>query len=364
MTKKRAAKARAASPKKKVVAKTRPIAKKSAAKKRVAKKSPPQKRPVAKKSAPKKRPVAKKSAPKKRPVAKKSVAKKTPKAEPRFWFVRANSRPEHVTTLCDQLFALGARGLEERDDTTLEKGATGKITVVASFLDEAAARNAKRSLSALFSPKVELMVGDRWRDEWKKHFKPFELCYGIWIRPPWEKVGAREADGAKVLELEPGRAFGTGLHETTALVAPALSSRRKDLSGKSVLDVGTGSGILALVALGLGAKDAIGIDVDADAIEVAKDNARRNSYADCTRFDITAIDSLDGAFPIVLANIEADALVAMTPELVRHVGPGGLLVLSGILQSRKDDVRRAFDPALHLLEAPSKGEWVALVYRG
>lgn len=302
----------------------------------------------------------KKAAPKKR-----AAPKKKTKAEPRFWFVRANARTEHVSTLSDQLFALGALGLEERDDTTLEKGATGKVTVMASFPGEAEARAAKRNLSALFSPKVEVLVGDRWRDEWKKHFKPFELCAGVFIRPPWEKVPAKERAGARVLELEPGRAFGTGLHETTALVAQALASRRKELAGKSALDVGTGSGILALVAIALGAKDAVGIDVDVDAIAVANENATRNSLASCTRFSALPVDAIDRSFPVVVANIEADVLIGMEPELVRRVAPGGLLVLSGILQTRKDAVRAAFAraPSLRMLESPSKGEWVALVYR-
>ena len=165
-------------------------------------------------------------------------------------------------------------GLEERDETTLAKGTGEKVTVIASFRDDEAARAARKSLSALFAPKVEVIVGDRWRDEWKKHFKPFELCAGLWIRPPWEKASVPRGD--RVLELEPGRAFGTGLHETTALVARVLASRRDAVRGKKILDVGTGSGILALVALALGGERAVGTDVDADAIAVAKENAKRN----------------------------------------------------------------------------------------
>jgi ribosomal protein L11 methyltransferase len=168
-----------------------------------------------------------------------------------------------------------------------------------------------------------------------------------------------------VLELEPGRAFGTGLHETTALVAQVLASRKKDISGKSILDVGTGSGILALVALALGGRDAVGIDIDDDAIAVARENAARNSLAEHTRFSALGIDSIDRSFPVVLANIEADVLIGMASDLARHVAAGGILVLSGILATRKDDVRAAIAriPSLRLLETPSKGEWVALAYR-
>jgi ribosomal protein L11 methyltransferase len=340
--------------------KKKPVAKKRA--------PAPKKKPVAKKKAPapKKKLVAKKRAPaakKRAPAPKKRAPAPKKKPEPRFWFVRANARPEHVGMLSDQLFALGATGLEERDDTTLTKGASDKVTVVASFPGEAEARSAKKNLSALFSPKVEVLVGDGWRDEWKKHFKPFELCAGVWITPPWEKVPPREAAGSKVLVLEPGRAFGTGLHETTSLVARVLASRRKDVEGREVLDVGTGSGILALVALALGAKQALGTDVDADVLPVARENANRNALAKRTRFATTPLDDVAAKYPVVLANIEADVLIEMAPALAGRVAPGGLLVLSGILASRKEDVRAAF-AGLSLLESPSKGEWIALAYRG
>ena len=338
--------------------------------KRAAKKKPSRK-PLVKKRAvgAAKLTPKKKLAPKKKTVAKakKKAARKV--VPPRYWFVRAHARPEHSATLSDQLFALGATGLEERDTSTLERSPDSeKVMVVASFRGEAEAKAAAKSLSALFSPKAFVTVGDAWRDEWKKHFSPFELAYGVWVRPPWKKLSSREADGAKVLELEPGRAFGTGLHESTALVAQILSSRRREVEGAKVLDVGTGSGILALVALAFGAKTALGTDTDGDALEVARQNAARNSLAKYTRFEDTPLDRLDeGAFGVVVANIEADVLAGMATDLARRVARGGLLVLSGILQGRKEHVRAAFEalssPKLALVESPTKGEWVALAYR-
>jgi ribosomal protein L11 methyltransferase len=280
-------------------------------------------------------------------------------AEPRFYFVAIDARPEDADRLSAQLFQLGATGLEERDASTLSKGKEGKVTVVASFATEEEARAALAKVPKGLGARLEELVGDAWRDAWKEHFKPFALCDGLWVRPPWEAFEAKAGD--RVLELEPGRAFGTGLHETTSLVAQALSTHRAELDGQRILDVGCGSGILALVALAFGAKDALGTDVDKDAISVAKENAERNGLASRTQFITTPISRVKGTFPVVVANIEADVLIGMQKELERHVTPGGLLVLSGILATRKADVLAAFTS--ELLDAPAKGEWVALVYR-
>ena len=280
-------------------------------------------------------------------------------AEPRFYFVAVDARPEDTDRLSAQLFSLGATGLEERDESTLSKGKEGEVTLVASFASEADAKAAMTKLPKALGARLEELIGDAWRDAWKEHFKPFALCDGLWVRPPWEVFAAKEGD--RVLELEPGRAFGTGLHETTSLVAQALSTHRGELEGQRILDVGCGSGILALVALAFGAKDALGTDVDKDAVAVAKENAERNALASRTQFITTPISRVKGTFPVVVANIEADVLIGMQKELERHVAPGGLLVLSGILATRKADVVAVFTS--ELLDAPAKGEWVALIYR-
>ncbi len=177
------------------------------------------------------------------------------------------------------------------------------------------------------------------------------------MRPPWEEHAARR--GEIVLVLEPGRAFGTGLHETTRLVAQAIGMQRGSLARARVLDVGTGSGILAIVALALGAHEAVGIDVDADAIQVAKENAERNGMSKKAKLSTTPIARVRGAFDLVLANIEADVLIDMKDALRARVAPGGRLVLSGILATREKDVRAAFGKPL---SRTSIGEWVALVY--
>ncbi len=177
------------------------------------------------------------------------------------------------------------------------------------------------------------------------------------MRPPWEAHTAKR--GETVLVLEPGRAFGTGLHETTRLVAEAVARMKRTLRASSVLDAGTGSGILSLVALSLGARRALGVDIDADAIEVARENATRNAMGRRASFSTTPLGKVKGTFALVLANIEADVLIAQERALRARVARGGRLVLSGILDSREADVRLAFGKPV---TRTKRGEWVALMY--
>jgi ribosomal protein L11 methyltransferase len=282
---------------------------------------------------------------------------------PRYPYVAIDVAEAEAEEAGALLFELGAAGVEERDATTLARGAQGAVTLVASFEREQDAQAACAELPPGWKPRVEEVVGDAWRDEWKKHFEPFRVCPGVVVRPPWREHSP--ARGERVVVLEPGRAFGTGLHETTSLVAEVLA--RTPLAGAAVLDVGCGSGILALVALTLGAARARAIDVDPDAIAVARENAARNGISDRLQADETPVDRIAEEFPVVLANIEAKTLVELAPALLPRVAPGGLLVLSGILApdvapSQLEDVRRAY-AALGELEVARKGEWIAVVAR-
>ncbi len=281
--------------------------------------------------------------------------------EPRFPFLHVNVSPEDADWISSELFDLGASGVEERDDTTLQKNETaGKVTLVASFDTEEAANEACEAMAASHEPKVVFVVGDAWRDAWKEHFRPFAVAPGIVVRPPWETYEAQA--GEKVLELEPGRAFGTGLHETTSLVCSALAERKAEIEGAPLLDVGTGSGILALCALHLGAKSAYCTDNDADVIPVVIENAERNGMADRVTANACDLSDVPGLFPVVVANIEARVLVPMAKELSAKVAKGGLLVLSGILLPQEPEVIAAYAP-FEVLGAPKKGEWVAIVLR-
>jgi len=284
-------------------------------------------------------------------------------SEPRFPFVAVDVAPDDADIMSATLFELGADGVEERDATTLVKGAPGKVTLVASFAshDEAsAALEELTSVPEAGNPRLEEIVGDAWRDAWKEHFRPFPITRSIVIRPPWEEYEAKA--GEKVLVLEPGRAFGTGLHETTSLVAEALEAHADELAGKAMLDVGCGSGILALVALTLGAGRARAVDNDPDVIDVTRENAARNGLEARVTCDTAPLKEIGERFPVVVANIEARVLVPMAAELEACVASGGLLILSGILAPQKEEVRTAY-PRFLVEETRERGEWIALVLR-
>ena len=281
--------------------------------------------------------------------------------EPRYPFVHVDVAPDDSDETSALLFDLGAEGVEERDETTLVKNAvSGKVTLVAAFSTREDADAAIAELDAALSPRYEEVVGDAWRDAWKEHYKPYAIAEGLVVRPPWEPYEAKP--GEKVLELEPGRAFGTGLHETTRLVARAIRAHAGEVTGKLVIDVGCGSGILALAALALGAARAIAIDNDPEAIDVTRENAARNALSERVDASTTDVAALDLVAPLVLANIEARVLIPMAADLKKRVAPGGLLLLSGILVPQKDDVRAAYAD-MELLDAPALGEWVLLALR-
>jgi ribosomal protein L11 methyltransferase len=281
--------------------------------------------------------------------------------EPRYPFVHVDVTPDDADETSALLFELGAEGVEERDETTLVKNAvSGKVTLVAAFSTREDADAAIAELDAALSPRYEEVVGDAWRDAWKEHYKPYAIAEGLVVRPPWEPYEAKP--GEKVLELEPGRAFGTGLHETTRLVARAIRAHASEVTGKLVIDVGCGSGILALAALALGAGRAVAIDNDPEAIDVTRENAERNALSDRVEASTTDVAALDLVAPLVLANIEARVLIPMAADLKKRVAPGGLLLLSGILVPQKDDVRAAYAD-MELLDAPALGEWILLALR-
>jgi ribosomal protein L11 methyltransferase len=240
------------------------------------------------------------------------------------------------------------------------------VTLVGAFADHESARAAIEAFDAELCPRLEEVIGDAWRDAWKEHFEPFRLTTHVVVRPPWKdapRALIEEVEGTRVLELEPGRAFGTGLHASTALVAQVLDDRRATIArdgGVALLDVGCGSGILSLVALVLGASRARAIDVDADAVRVTMENAERAGWAERIEADTTDVGAIDGAHALVLANIQAEVLVPRAADITKRVAPGGTLVLSGILDTQRDRVRAAY-PSLDLVDAPTRGEWVALV---
>jgi ribosomal protein L11 methyltransferase len=276
--------------------------------------------------------------------------------EPRYPYVHVDVLEEEVDEVSYLLWELGALGVEERDASTLNKSQQG-TTLVASFQDDDAAREAIEGLLPRVG-RLDHVVGDAWREAYKQYFKVTRLGPRLVIRPSWEPY--EPVAGDVVVTVDPGRAFGTGTHESTRLIMAALDAHVR--GGETVLDVGCGTGILAICALKLGAQRALCVDVDPDAVAVTQENAGFNDVSSVVEASTTDVADVPGSFPLVLANIQATVLVPLAEPIKARVAAGGLLMLSGILQGQEQEVLAAY-PELSLLAAPKEGEWVALILK-
>ena len=182
----------------------------------------------------------------------------------------------------------------------------------------------------------ETLADRAWEREWLKEFRPISFGSRLWVSPHGMQIADEDPI---VVWLDPGLAFGTGTHETTALCLEWLAGL--DLTGKRILDVGCGSGILSIAALKLGAASADGIDIDQQAITASRKNAADNGVSERLRLSTDPAD-FHGEYDLVIANILAGTLVEMAAELSKRTMHGGLLALSGILSGQIDEVSSAF----------------------
>jgi ribosomal protein L11 methyltransferase len=214
-------------------------------------------------------------------------------------------------------------------------------------------------------PIGELQVGvvaeEDWADAWKRHFPVLRIGRRIVVRPTWRRHRGRPDD--VVVVIDPGMAFGTGLHPTTRLCLAELEALADDgqLPGASVLDLGCGSGILGITAAKLGAGTVTGLDTDPIAVESTTANARRNRLGRRLLARAGSIPSGEPPFDVVVANLVAAILVDLAPALADELRPGGALVASGIFVDRETDVAEAFAAAgLTPIARRAEGDWVAL----
>ncbi len=208
---------------------------------------------------------------------------------------------------------------------------------------------------------TQKIAGENWADSWKKFYKPFRAGKHIVIKPSWESFEAGPED--KIIEIDPGMAFGSGTHETTGMCMALLEENIT--GGETVIDVGTGSGILAIGAAMTGAGDILAIDIDPDACRVAKENVLHNGVADKVRVqEGNLLDHVEETCDICVANIIADVILFFARPLLSHIRPGGLFICSGIVAERGADVRTALlDAGYDILQEEHKGEWVAFLSR-
>jgi len=275
--------------------------------------------------------------------------------------------------LADDLSALfiehGAEGVEVEDSSVrLMPGKVappdGQARLIGYFSPEGADAALRSALTDAIGHEVELQeqeLPDKdWNEVWKAHFSPIEVSPRLWVCPSW-RLGETPA-GATVLVLDPGMAFGTGTHATMSLCLEAIDEFLAAHPNASVLDVGTGSGILAIAAKLLGAPQVVGTDNDPVAVRVADENAALNKVS--LNLSTKGLDSIQETFPLVVANIMAQTLIELVPSLVARVAVGGELLLSGILDFQGDDVTHAFvENGLEALERREKGEWVLLRFK-
>lgn len=219
-------------------------------------------------------------------------------------------------------------------------------------------------LRAIGDLRTRVVHEEDWADAWKAFFPVLRVGRRLVIRPTWRRH-RRQPDDV-VLALDPGMAFGTGLHPTTRLCLAALEPLADEgrLEGARVLDVGCGSGILAIAAVRLGASAALGVDTDPIAIEATDANARRNRLGRRIRARVGSLPSGAAPFDVVLANLIAGVLVPLARSLADELRPGGRLLASGIFIDREAEVRAAFAAAgLEIGDRTAEGDWVALVAR-
>lgn len=213
------------------------------------------------------------------------------------------------------------------------------------------------------SVEVTIVDDEDWKDKWKENFKPTKITNRIVVKPTWEAYTA--ADDEVILEIDPGMAFGTGTHETTSLCMKLLE--KYILAGNpeeiKVLDVGCGSGILAISAALLGCKNILGVEIDTDAVEIAKENVELNKVADsviCQYGDLT--EGIDFSADIIVANLMHNLVMMLAPSALKHMEPGAVFISSGILIEKRDQVAASItESGFEIVEILEDGEWCAIV---
>jgi len=196
-----------------------------------------------------------------------------------------------------------------------------------------------------------------WNEPWKKRFIPMDVGEQLSILPPWEKRGHSRIP----LIIDPGMAFGTGHHETTKACLQIIERFSKTSPKERFLDVGTGTGILAIAASRLGFKTVVGVDIDPLAIDAAKRNAELNSLQNVEILEGT-IAGVQGAFDMIAANLMSEVLISIAPDIAARLNYGGITILSGMLKGQEDDVLHAMRRSgLSAIEDLVDGRWFSLV---
>ena len=267
------------------------------------------------------------------------------------------------------LMEKGATGIEEVEEDF--KRERLKVYFLQDGGEQKVVRSLRRYLKSLqeINPKLPHIETETasipeqdWGENWKRFFKPLRVGSRFVVKPPWARIRLKR--GEIPIEMTPGMAFGTGTHATTKLCMESLEKRLKK-RGLSVLDVGTGSGILSIAAGRLGAGEVLGIDIDQLAVEIARENVSRNQVSDTVRIKKGRIGDIRKRFDLVVANLDFRSLKKMRMALIRHIKRQGFLILSGVLETEEERLRQQYidTKILQWIETDRKGEWVCLTFR-
>ncbi len=250
-----------------------------------------------------------------------------------------------IAEVCAQLmWEAGATGVEVVDDEIQPMPSAARPspghTRLTGYFDTAA--DARRALDWLGLRGAEAQLAavpvKPWATDWRQHFHPVKFSERLWVAPSWDVPTV--APGAQVVVIDPGLAFGTGTHESTALCLRSIDAILARRTGARVLDVGTGSGILAIAATKLGAASVVATDNDPTAVRVAVENAAHNKIS--LSASTSTLEEITGTYDLVIANILAGTLIAMAPSLAPKVAAGGDLLLSGLLEEQLTEVEAAY----------------------
>lgn len=269
------------------------------------------------------------------------------------------------------LYANGAATINEQDSTTLDgKELEDGTKRLQCYFEQTQAVEAAevrtsveqqaRQAGVSVTTAIDSFSDQSWKDGWKAWFKPAQVSPRIAIRTPWCEY--TPAEGVQVLVIEPGMAFGTGLHETTQLCIQAIDRISSEKHIESMLDVGCGSGVLSIAASLCGIPTVRGVDNDPICIDVSRENGDFN-HVNC-QFDDTDIWDVEEKYDLVVANIISSVLKALKEDMKNACKPGATLVLSGILAEEREDVEEAFLEGIPMRKVSHvvKGEWCSIVF--
>ncbi len=287
------------------------------------------------------------------------------------WLAISLKCPENILEpIIDILGVLSGSGVEQ----TPVADNTSTITAFFKLEDESAQAVRQRIMPAVEqiftlydlkppAPQCSLLDDQDWATSWQQFFKPFAIIPGLVIKPSWEAYIPEP--GEQIIEMDPGRAFGTGQHASTKMALALIHRCCQNHAPEQVLDVGTGTGILAMAAVLFGAKQVVAIDNDPVAVQVATDNIAANNLTAQISCCATDLADIDGRFSLICANIIHDVLVDLAPELTRRLTADGHLVLAGILRGDQEaNIARVYCKlGTSLVHTSYEDEWASLLLK-